>query len=310
VDERGLVIRIDGFVDDDLAAAYAALDARYAELEPALPRPNRAWDVVRTHGDAFARRDPDGWRACLHPELVYDDRRSRGVAGVFVAADAIASLHTIFDMDEATIECRLVATVGDRVVLYESYLRGSDGAVGEIEVSALDIVEIGEDGRITHLIAFDPDSLDRALAELNARAAAVEPRLNRAARVVADQDDAFARRDWEGIAGTLASNFVVDDRRPRVACTFTEAESVATLRYGFELAALHWDRRIFATRGERLVLVKDIVTGGADLVDYEMQTLTLVELDRDGRIARHTIFDPDDFEVAVAELDARGGPRR
>jgi hypothetical protein len=48
----------------------------------------------------------------------------------------------------------------------------------------------------------------------------------------------------------------------------------------------------------------------SDAIDYELSSLTLVELDADGRVARHTVFEPDDLLVATTELDARAAQLR
>jgi hypothetical protein len=124
---------------------------------------------------------------------------------------------------------------------------------------------------------------------------------------VAEQEAAFIRRDWESFRAGLGETFTVDDRRRTAAVRFDEEQSIATLRYAFDLPGLEWHRPVVATRGDRLVLTRDELVAmlETNAIDYESASLTLVELDPDGLVGRHTVFEPDDLLAAVTELDAR-----
>ena len=63
---------------------------------------------------------------------------------------------------------------------------------------------------------------------------------------------------------------------------------------------------VVATRGERLVLTHARVAQGDEEPEtFDIDVLQLVEIDADERIAALIMFDLDDFEAALEELDAR-----
>jgi hypothetical protein len=170
------------------------------------------------------------------------------------------------------------------------------------------VIEVADDGRIAQQVSFDAEDADTALELMHQRALATSPPANAASVLVAEQEDAFARRDWAAFRASLGAGFTVDDRKRSAALRFDEEQSIATLRYAFDLPALRWHRPLVATRGDRLALTRDelVSTLETNEIDYESSSLTLVELDADGRVARHTVFEVDDLTAAIRELDARG----
>ena len=306
----GRVRSLTMFDERDLDGALGELDRRYQQqldvLATAAPRPNQAWESVVAAWEAFDRRDWDGFVRCHVPAQIHDSRH-RGNAHILVGSEAFRSSRVLWEMDEAEIERRLVATEGDRVALVQYEVHGSDGAVGAIEFLALNVIEIAEDGRIARQIQFDPEDADAAIERMHGRARASAPAPNAAARLVAEQESAFARRDWESFRAGYGSGFTVDDRKRTAALPFDEEQSIATLRYAFDLPGLQWHRPLVATRGDRLALARDELVSRLETneIDYESSSLTLVELDADGRVARHTVFDIDGVLAAVTELDAR-----
>ena len=215
IDDHALVARITGFAPYALEAATAELDARATALEP---KPNLATAYVHRYLATIERRDPETWLACIHPDVEFDDRRTASMLVVSGSA-AIADWAVMFEMDRFSWYAQLVATAGERVALYRSEIRGGDGEVSEMEMFALPVMEIAEDGRIARNISFNHDDMDAATAELHARAALLEPPKNRAARVLAAQDAAFTAGDADAFTGHLVPGYVVDDRRYAVVHT-------------------------------------------------------------------------------------------
>jgi hypothetical protein len=210
-------------------------------------------------------------------------------------------------MDEAQVERRLLATEGDRVALAYVAVHGSDGSTGRFEHRGIIVVEIADDGRVASRTSFDPEDADVAASFLRERGAATAPPRNGASEVVAAQELAFARRDWDSFRAAIGHGFTVDDRKRTAAVHFDEEQSIATLRYAFDLPGLTWRRPLIATRGDRLALTRDEIESAfpTNQIDYEATSLTLVELDPDGRVGRHTVFEVDDLPAALALLDAR-----
>ncbi len=61
---------------------------------------------------------------------------------------------------------------------------------------------------------------------------------------------------------------------------------------------------VIAARGERLILTR-ISGGGGGSGEFVNDVLGVVENDSHNQIAAIVVFDPDDFDAALAELDAR-----
>jgi hypothetical protein len=305
-DADGLIVSDTGFDPDEIDTAYALLDARHAEQEAAAAG-NLAWRAVQRECDAINRRDWQGLLDMLDPGFVQVDHRH--AAGLRLEGDdAIATFRVLFSLDEFTLARELLAARGDLLALTRGRVRFVDGQAGQSEVEHLTLFECSADGLIVSDTGFEPYDLRRAYAALEARHAEIAefvPSPNRAARVVAAHDGAFARRDWEALIGCYAPGFVLEDRRSYVARVYTEEESLGTVRHAYDNGEIQWARRVLATRGERLALVRDDVSGLDGEVEFELQSLTLVEIDRDGLVSHHTAFDPEDLELAVAELDAR-----
>jgi hypothetical protein len=81
-------------------------------------------------------------------------------------------------------------------------------------IDFLQIFEVDGLGRNTGGVGFDPEDLDAATAELDARYAAGEaaahPRVLAATQAFRT---AFAKRDWEAVAAQYAPDVVVHDHR-------------------------------------------------------------------------------------------------
>jgi class 3 adenylate cyclase/ketosteroid isomerase-like protein len=298
VDDDGRVSRTVGFAPDE-RAAYAALESRHAELKT---EGNAAWRVAAAAADAMNRRDWTGFTALLHPDITYIDHHHSLHQG---GDAALGTYRVLFTLAEYRFDRSLVDTKGDQLALIRDFVTFRDGDAGPAEVEAYNIYEIDADGLVILIEGYSPDELDSARRALEARAAALEPRPNAASRLAALHDEAFARRDWDAVAAVYAPNFVLEDRRHFVGRLYDAYASLETVRYAFDLEAIRWERRVVATRGERLALLHDLVSGIDIGVDFDMETLTLLQLDRDGLAERHTAFDADDLQLALAELDTR-----
>ncbi|MDT5260960.1 MAG: hypothetical protein QOD10_6040, partial [Mycobacterium sp.] len=115
----------------------------------------------------------------------------------------------------------------------------------------------------------------------------------------------FAARDWDAVAQTAADNVSVDDRRRVVNAGVLHGRDAivgaqATADVGFTLKMLD----AMATRGGRLALIR-VRASSRDPEAIQNDALNIVEIDADDRIAAQVVFDVEDFESAIAELDAR-----
>ena len=103
-----------------------------------------------------------------------------------------------------------------------------------------------------------------------------------------------------------AEDVSVDDRRRVVNAGILHGrdanikDAQATVGVGFTMTMLG----ILATRGARLALT-GIRVSGRDPEAIQNDALQIMEVDAEERIAGVVIFDLEDFDAAIAELDAR-----
>src|SRR5262249_17697910 len=64
-------------------------------------------------------------------------------------------------------------------------------------------------------------------------------------------------------------------------------------------------RTVLATAGDRLVLQRNVWTEAADASPFEIETLSLQEVDADGHMVAIIVFNPDDRRAASVEMFER-----
>jgi hypothetical protein len=164
-----------------------------------------------------------------------------------------------------------------------------------------------EGDRLRRIEVFDEADLDAALARFDELHPQTRPLENAASRA----DDRFfahtRARSWAAAAEILADNSFVDDRRRVVNIGVWDGRDavIANIRALAEAVA-DVTTTVIAIRGEHLALAR-ICAPNRDLQqgDFGVEMLGIAELDTDGRIAAHVIFDLDDIAAAFEELDAR-----
>ncbi len=317
--EHGVITRGELFDDGNLDAARARLAELAPEPETGVPS-NRAYAALGRSVDALVRHDGPAFDATHAPEWRNDDRRS-GVRLETAGLDSIKAVTREVTDSERT----LIATRGDRLALFHQVVRGETTAGFAWEIETLAIAEINDDDLITETVVLDPDDLDGALAELDARflageGAPFEPVVrsnmavvattdqgtavtpNRASEVMRVSIDALVRQDAAAFNATHRPGYRTDDRRSGVRL---ESDGMK--------AAVAWMREctdadvtLIATRGDLLVLYRALVRGETNVgFPWEMENLTVMELNPDGLISATVVFDADDLDNAMAELDAR-----
>ena len=191
------------------------------------------------------------------------------------------------------------------VVTHTAYGTSQEGFDAEWRMIAL-LTFAGD--LISRFEIFDEADLDAALArfdELQPQA----PRLENAASQAAERFFAYLRRpDWAAMADILADDSFSDDRRRVVNAGLWDGRDVviAELRETTDFGVLIGISELIATRGQRLVLGRvrwSASDQGAEA--FQSEALCITEVEGDGQIAAIVMFDPDDLEGAIAELDAR-----
>jgi ketosteroid isomerase-like protein len=171
VDDHGKPCAAIRFDPDDLAAAYAELDQRYAagegaRADPLRIPPNAATQAVDGLQDAREAQDWDAYGALCAPALVIDDRRRSilltGDRDMFIATGRWLASH---DVGRTRT---LLATAGDRLALERFLWTGATDAP-DAEAEALTLTEVDAEGRVVASITFDPDDRRAASAEMYER---------------------------------------------------------------------------------------------------------------------------------------------
>ncbi|MGH7895900.1 MAG: nuclear transport factor 2 family protein [Candidatus Binatia bacterium] len=162
VDDHGDRILSVLFDPDDLDAAYAELDERYAAGEAAPYA--RSWEVYRQVGRATAARDWEQLASVFAPDLVVEDHRPLGF-GTFRARDQyVASVRALLDLrSDARFRMDHVLALDDRRSLTVVGWVG-DEPEGTFEISAVVVSEHGSDGIRRRQHFYNLDQLDEAWA--------------------------------------------------------------------------------------------------------------------------------------------------
>jgi class 3 adenylate cyclase len=297
-DERMATVVV--FDADDFYAAIAELDARYLASEGAAH--SETWSVIAEVYAALNR----GEMPSTETDLVDIDHRSLAAIG---SGDLMAYLQAAASEDapRSGIYVETVHRLTDigAVTTHVAKATSREGFEAEWRITSFFIV--GGD-RVNRYEIFDEDDLEAALAgfeELSRPA----PRLENTAAQAYDRIQAhFAARDWDGMAEALAEKVFRDDRRRLVGAELREGREAMVAEFS-ALAEIGVKRLTFDTvaiRGSRLALSRARAVGRDPRADaFRTDVLSIAELDADGRIAAIITFDPDDFDAAVAELDAR-----
>ena len=256
----------------------------------------------------------------LHAPNVFSESRRKAV-GFTQAAVAIVppenwahEVRRVLGASGVRLTAHDIAVRGERLALTRVVVGTADASPGAPQDEFLEIYGIDEEGRISLQIFFDLEDMDAAIAELDAVQARFEQEAHRQARRLenaashasARHSAHFAARDWDELANVLAEDILVDDRRRVVNAGIKRGRDaeIANLRAVADVGITYTAFVVIAARGERLILTRASV-GGVGSAEFSTDALSVVEINADDQIAAIVIFEPDDFDSAIAELDAR-----
>jgi class 3 adenylate cyclase/ketosteroid isomerase-like protein/tetratricopeptide (TPR) repeat protein len=143
-----------------------------------------------------------------------------------------------------------------------------------------------------------------AKADASPEADAVVP-LNRCARLALKAWELLQADDWDGLAALISDDVEFVDNRSGLRAVVegkdAQLETFRTIRdFGARVVV-----DVIATRGERLALTRLRFTTDDPETPFEVELLSLADIDDDGRLIRGSQYDIVDFDAAMAELDAR-----
>ena len=154
------------------------------------------------------------------------------------------------------------------------------------------------------VVAFDPEDVDTAYAELDARWTAGEATTHPLASTwIADYLRAFAARDWTMMAALFTPDLLGENHRLVGWGTLRgPAAIVSTLQAQIDLAPDTQERVDHVRTGERAVLLEYAWHGTREGGAFENVWVVLVELYSDGRGRRADVWDPEQLEESARAL--------
>ncbi len=293
--ERVMVIRFD---PDDLDAAYAELDARYAAGEAAA-HPAFTAGMQRVLR-AVAARDWDPLAAAFSPNAVLEDHRRVGWGTLSRGDEYAAMARSLVELRSDTVlRIDHVLALDQRGALLAGRWIGIE-AEGTFEIPFVLVVESGRNGLIHGWHNYDPEQLDAARARFaELRTDPLQIPRNAATRFGSRLHEAIDADDWDAVAALCAPTLVFDDRRRAALLTGDREMYLASLRFMGKARRVN---TVLATAGDRLALMHQIFRDASDPPTFEAETLSVIEVDPEGRIVASIIFDPDDRRAASIEL--------
>ena len=282
---------------EDIDAAIAELDARYLAGE-AAPYAH-TWSVIAGAYAALNRHEI----AATAPDFASVDHR-RGTK--FAPGDLIAYVRATWDLaQDGSTYVEAVHRLNNLGAVVTHVTRGSSQEGFDAEWREVFLLTV-EGDLLSRCELFDEADLDAAVTRFD-QLSRPAPRLeNTATRVFERLYSYVAVGDWHAVAQITADNVSVDDRRRVVNAGVLHGrdanikDAQATADVGFTMTMVG----AIATRGERLALLR-VRVSGRDPEAIQNDALNIVEIDADERIVGDVVFDLEDFDSAIAELDAR-----
>ncbi|HVE93454.1 MAG TPA: nuclear transport factor 2 family protein, partial [Acidimicrobiales bacterium] len=299
VDASGRIALWVTFDLDQLDAAYAELEARYVADE-AAPHTG-AWQLVVDNNAALSRRK----FAPVTSDFEFVDHR-RGGASIGTGQVTAYMRATFEDTPDAQYRTTAVHALADHGAVVCVSVEGTSQHGFEAVWSLLNVI-IVRDGRIARIEFFADDDLDAARARFEQLAPSHVALENAATRVVRRLQSAVNRASWDDMESLLASDFTQEDRRrDRLGLPVVSRRAYLAGAQASEAIGLtHVEGMVLATRGDRLALVQQVLRGADDRPDASRwEWLCIGGVDGAGLCAISIWFDPDDFDAALAELEA------
>ena len=296
-DER--IVAFVSFDLDDFDAALEELDARFLAGEGAAHA--NTWSVIAGARAALFRHELPP----TTPDWVNLDHR-RGIA--FAPGDLTAYIRATWNHEQdASSYIEAVHQLNDLGAVFVQVVKGTsqDGFDAEWRVAELMTVE---GGLINRAEFFDEADLDAALGKFEQLSRPAPQLENAASQAYMRFQACFAARDWIAMDEALADDAFHDDRRRMVGAGLREGHNAvkAEMSALAEIGVKRITSDTIATRGRRLILTRSRASGRDQRPDaFRTDVLNIAEINAEDEIAALITFDSNDFDAAIAELDAR-----
>ncbi|WKG04227.1 BTAD domain-containing putative transcriptional regulator [Mycolicibacterium sp. HK-90] len=299
VDTHGLMLAKVVFDLDDFDAAFEELDARY--LAGAAAPYAQTWSAITRSYAGFNRHE----LAATTPDWVNLDHR-RGAA--FASGDMVAYIQAAWaDSPDTKIHITAVHRMNylGAVVTHAAQGISNDGFDAEWrDVHVLTV----EGDVVSRSELFDEANLDAALERFDELSRPVPRHENAATRLYRDILASFRNHDWDNIRELLAEDISTEDRRHVVNSGRRQGRDavIAEMSAIAEVGVTDVQTEVIASRGSYLALSRSRASTAAQQPDaFHSDLLEIIEVNGDSKALARVVFDPDDFDAALAELDAR-----
>jgi class 3 adenylate cyclase len=296
VDADDRIAAVIVFDPDDFEAAIAELDARYLAGEAAAHA--QTWSVITGGNAALNRRELPP----VTPDCVSIDHR-RGAA--FAPGEMVAYLRAGIDLDQnVQTYTEVVHRLSDLGAVCTHAGHGVSHEGFDAEWRGVDLLTVDGD-MVSRCEVYDEDDIDTAIAKFEQLSRLASGLENAASRVLERYLAHFPARDWDAMAELLAEDLSTDDRRRVVNAGVRRgrATEVANVKFIADIGTTNITSTPIATRGERLILARHGFSLG-DWAEFN-EFVDVVEINADNQISAQVVFDPEDFDAAFEELDAR-----
>ncbi|ETB03357.1 hypothetical protein O979_09560 [Mycobacterium avium subsp. paratuberculosis 10-4404] len=303
--DRDLVDRLEVFDEADVDAAIA----RFDELHPHPGRlENAASQTYERFRSCFAARDWDAMARLLTAETTVDDHRRVVSAETRRGRDVeIANMRAFAGLGATRSTATVIATRGERLVLCRTCIRGEDQQPGGFHIDMLIIVETSADKRILARVAYDPDDIEAAFDDLNARYVAGDAAAHAHTWGLVTAAFAAINRhelpeispDWVNIDHRRGATFAAGDMTSYIHDVFDDAPD-----FHVDVAAVH--------RLSDLGAVVTMASHGTSTRGFQAEWREIGLLTFDGELlSRCELFDEADLPDALARFEElhRPAPR-
>ncbi|HZQ86379.1 MAG TPA: nuclear transport factor 2 family protein, partial [Acidimicrobiales bacterium] len=288
---------------DQLDEAVAELDERYLRDEGAS---HISWlgPGLRTMRASHTTRDWDRFTAAHAPGVVYIDHRPVG-AGEIRGVDAVVAYQRAF-VDVAPSHHMTLRRifVGTGRAAIDELVSSTDeaGDVGASERVNYTIFVASPAGLITRMEQFGEHDFRAANARL-AELSSLNPLDDNVAMDASRRWlSAMVEGDWDTVTDLMRPEYRLEDRRPMFGSVFPNREAtLAWFRATRALDLTGGEIEAIAMRGQRLALYRRTFIAQG----LELTSMCLIETDADGRAMRGDLYDPDQLDEAIIELEER-----
>ncbi|SOX54901.1 regulator [Mycobacterium ahvazicum] len=296
--------RMEVYEEDDVDAALA----RFEELRPPARRlENAATRMDKRFVENLGQRNWPAVANTLAADSSVEDRRHVVNAGIWHGRDEVVEKMKALAVDGgANTTLTVIAIRGERLALTRFCSSNRELRHGEFGVELLSITEIDSDERISARVAFDPDDIDSAFAELDARYHAGEAApQSRTWSAITRVFEVLNRGELPTTTQTFED---VDHRRgvmlaPGDLMEFLHAAMVDTKQSIVYVEAIHR----LTGRGAVVTHVAQSTTPDGFYAEWRMADVFMVEGDL---INRYEFFEETDLDAALARFEELQAPTR